>query len=72
MEDLKYALRQLQNEKSRDPEGFVNELFKEDVAGDDLLLSVLNLMNKMKEKQKYQKILQKCNITSIHIFFLKL
>ena len=36
MDDLKLALKQLGKEKSRDPEGFNNELFKEEVAGDDL------------------------------------
>ena len=56
MEDLQFALKQLENEKSRDPEGYNNELFKESVAGDDLLLAVLKLMNMMKEKQRYPKI----------------
>ena len=66
IEDLKFALKQLANDKSRDPEGFPNELFKEEVAGDDLLVAVLKLMNKIKESQKYPQILEKCNITSIY------
>ena len=37
MEDLKEALKHLDQDKSRDPEGFANELFKEDVAGVILL-----------------------------------
>ena len=36
------------------------------LAGDDLLLAVLKLMNLIKSKQKYPKILEKCNITSIY------
>ena len=66
MDDLKYALKQNEKEKYRDPEKVTNELFKEDTAGDDLLLAVLKLMKKMKHLQKYPKILEKYNITSIH------
>ena len=50
MEDLKEALKHLDKDKSRDPEGFANELFKEDVAGVDLLEAVLKLMNLIKNK----------------------
>ena len=66
MDDLKFALKHLESDKSRDPEGYANELFKESVAGDDLLLAVLKLMNMIKEKQKYPQILEKGNITSIY------
>ena len=66
MEDLKFALKHLEENKSRDPEGYSNELFKETVAGDDLLLAVLKLMNLMKERQEYPENLEKCNITPLH------
>ena len=66
MSDLKEVLKNLGNDKCRDPEGMVNEIFKEAVAGSDLLEAVLKLMNMMKKKQEYPKILEKCNITSIH------
>jgi hypothetical protein len=64
LDDLEYALKQLANGKSRDAEGFANEIFK--VAGDDLKMAVLKLMNLMKKKQQYPKNLQRCNITTIH------
>ena len=67
MNDLKEVLKQLGNNKSRDPEGHANEIFKESVAGTDLLEAVLKIMNLIKSKQTYPHILQKCNITSIHI-----
>ena len=66
MEDLKLALKQLHKDRSADPDGFINELFKEAVAGDDLLLAILKLMNKIKTTQKYPKNFKKCNITSLH------
>ena len=45
MEDLEDVLKQLKNEKSRDPMGFINELFKPMFAGTDLKRAVLRLMN---------------------------
>ena len=66
MEDLKEVLKHLGNDKSRDPEGFANELFKEEVAGSDLLEALLKIMNLIKNKQEYPKVLEKCNITSLH------
>ena len=65
-DNLKEALKHLDKDKSRDPEGFANNIFKEDVAGTDLLKAVLMLMNLMKEKQIFPKVLEKCNITAIH------
>ena len=59
MEDLKLALKQLHKDRSADPDGFINELFKEAVAGDDLLLAILKLMNKIKTTQKYPKNFEK-------------
>lgn len=43
-----------------------NELFKEDVAGDDFLLEVLRLMNMIKKRLEFQEMLQQFNITSIY------
>ena len=51
--------------KSRDPYGLANELFMPGVAGDDLKLAILKLMNKIKEEQKYPQCLELCNISSI-------
>ena len=56
MEDLKLAIKQLSTNKSRDPEGLINEIFKEAAAGDDLLIAVLRLMNLIKSKQHYPNL----------------
>ena len=66
LEELKLAIKQLQNNKSRDPEGFINEIFKEKVAIYDLLEAVLKLMIMIKEKQQYPKNFEKCNTTSLY------
>ena len=66
IEELKDVLKQLKHDKSRDPEGYINELFKESTAGSDLVLGLLKLMNLIKKKQVYPSILGKCNISSIY------
>ena len=66
MEDLKVVLKQLKSDKSRDPDGYINELFKESVGGSDLVLGILKIMNMIKKQQVYPKILEKCNISSIY------
>ena len=45
----------LKNNKSRDPLGFPNKLFKTVNAGDDLKCAILIMMNKIKRTQKFLK-----------------
>ena len=66
MKDLEIVLRNLKNNKSRDPFGYINELFKGNTAGKDLKLAILTLMNRIKTEQKYPKALEIANITSIY------
>ena len=65
MKELNLVLKKLKKQKSRDPFGLANDLFRPEVAGDDLKLALLNLMNKIKEDQEYPKCLEFCNISSI-------
>ena len=55
MEELKEVLKNLKKEKARDPEGHCNELFKETVAGNDLLKAILKIINMIKKRQVYPK-----------------
>ena len=48
MEDLELAIRDLDRGKSRDSSGYANELLKEEVAGSNLKLATLKLMNLIK------------------------
>ena len=52
IDDLEVVLNNLKNNKSRDPNGLANELFKKETAGKDLKLAILMLMNRIK-KSKY-------------------
>ena len=66
MENLNKVLKNLKNNKSRDPNEYANEIFKENVAGEDLKQAILKLMNRIKEEQKIPKLMQLCNITTLY------
>ena len=66
MDNLNIALKNQKNGTSRDPHDYTNELFKNDVAGADLKLATLKLMNKIKDQQKIPKCMQLCNISRIY------
>ena len=65
MRDLNIVLKNLKKQKSRDPYGLANDIFRPEVAGEDLKLAILKLMNKIKEEQIYPKCLELCNISSL-------
>ena len=52
MEDLNLVLKQLKNNKSRDPLGWANELFKPNKAGYDLKMAILRMMNQIKKNRR--------------------
>ena len=66
MEDLEIVLKYLKLNKSIDPMGNANEIFKSNVAGDDLKEAILLLMNRIKEKGEFPEALRLCDITSIY------
>ena len=63
---LERALKDLKNNKSRDFEGYVNEIFKADVIGEDLKKSLLVMFNKMKRKKLIAKFMNFSNISTVH------
>ena len=44
-EDLEAATKNLKNNQSRDPNDMINELFKPNIAGNDLKVALVELMN---------------------------
>ena len=65
LNELETVLKQLKNNKSKDPLDSPNELFKPANIGSDLKMAVLCLMNQIKAQQKIPSSLKLCNITSI-------
>ena len=65
MSDLDQALRNLKNNKSRDFEGYLNEIFKPDTIGDNLKESILMMFKKLKKKKLIPKFMNFCNVTTV-------
>ena len=65
MSDIDKALKDLKSNRSRDPEGLINEIFKQDVIGEDLKESLLVMFNKLKQNQIVPKFMNIANITTV-------
>ena len=65
LEELEAALKTLKKDKARDPNGWVNELFKEGIAGKNLKLSLLQFLNKMKTKNEIPDFVRLADVTKV-------
>ena len=65
LSDLDKALGALKNNKSRDPEGFLNEIFKKNVIGTNLKHSMLLMFNRIRQKRLIPIFLNFTNITTV-------
>ena len=63
--DFETALGDLKNNKSRDPYGLINEIFKKNVIGKDLKKSLLMMFNNLKINQKIAIFMNFTNITTV-------
>ena len=66
MKKLDKTLLSLKTKKARDPHGLVNDLFKPGVIGLNLKLSLLNMLNLIKETSVLPDFIQWANITSLY------
>ena len=65
MSDLEGAFSQLKNNKSRDPDGYINEIFKCEVIGQNLKESLLTMFNKLKSQKQISYFMNVSNITTV-------
>ena len=65
MEDLNAALYNLKNKKCRDPRGLCNELFKDGAIGEDMKISLLTMMNKIKNTLSIPEVMKIANISTV-------
>ena len=65
MSDLDDALARLKNNKSRDNDGFIKEIFKKNVIGLDLKKSLLTMLNRLKKAKLIAKFMNFSNITTV-------
>ena len=56
----------LKKNQSRDPFSLANELFKKDVAGSDLKIAIMKLLNRIIEEHLYPEDLEQYDIPSIY------
>ena len=63
--DIDKALSDLKNNKSRDPQGYINEIFKHGVVGDNMKNSLVMMMNLLKKKGLIARVMNISNITTV-------
>ena len=66
MKDLEKALETLKKDKARDPNGWINEIFKDGVAGKDLKSSMLIFFNRMKAENQIPEFFRKADVATIY------
>ena len=64
--ELRKAIKSLKKNKTSDPDGFINELFMDGCAGDDLENALLLLFNGIKNNCEIPEFMIKQNITTIY------
>ena len=64
--DLDRVLKTLKKNKSRDPHGLINELFRPGIIGSDLKESLLSLVNGIKVNCQFPEFVKWANITSLY------
>ena len=65
MADLNKVLSRLKNNKSRDYQGYINEIFKPNVIGKDLKKSLLVMFSKLKKKKMIANFMNFANTTTV-------
>ena len=65
VEDVKNVLKQLKPGKSKDPYDFPNKIFRPDVAGEDLILALTKLLNRIKSELIFPSPMNVCNVTNL-------
>ena len=65
MENMNKAIRAMKNNKCRDPDGLTNQLLKPEMAGFDFKLSLLSLLNKLKETLEIPQMMKYVKIVLI-------
>ena len=66
MVNLESAMKTLKKNKTRDPNGWANELFKDGVAGMQLKMSLLHILNNMKKKNEIPEFVRLADVATIY------
>ena len=66
VQELEKVIKNLKNNKARDPNELVNEIFKSGVMGTSMKNALLHLLNEIKKEQIIPQIFKLANITSLY------
>ena len=66
IKNLEDAVSGLKKQKARDPNGLINEIFKDGVAGRDFKLSLLSFFNKIKEENVIPDFVRYADVATIY------
>ena len=66
MDQLEKVLNSLKFDKARDPHGWINEIFKKEVAGKNLKISLLKLCNRVKETKHIPDFVELADVATIY------
>ena len=64
--DLDRAIKSLTKDKARHPNGLINEIFKEGVAGKDFKLYLLKFFNRMKQENCINDFVRMADVATIY------
>ena len=64
--DLDRVVKDLKKNKTRDPHGHINEIFKPNIMGHDMKVALLDLLNQIKCEKIVPKMFLHANISSIY------
>ena len=66
IKNLESAMKSLKKDKARDPNGWINDIFKEGVAGTNLKISMLTLFNRIRTENYFPEFMRKADITTLY------
>ena len=63
---MEAVLKSLKKNKSRDPNGWINELFTYGVLGNDLKISLLYIFNRIKQENRIPDFIRLADVSTIY------
>ena len=66
MSDLDAAIKDLKRNKARDPNGWLNDIFMQEIAGKNLKISMLKMFNRIKTEDFIPNFMRKAEVTTIY------
>ena len=66
MADLETVIKDLKRNKAKDPNGWPNDIFMQEIAGENLKMSILKMFNRIKTENFIPEFMRKADVTTIY------